>query len=165
MLETSLAVMTASSSTSQKSPIFLLMSWSRNRSVRQRRMSGWMPIARRSLTLCCVGLVFSSPAAPMNGTSVRWMKSVLSRPTSWRSWRIASRNGRLSMSPTVPPISTSAMSTSLRDRADAVLDLVGDVRNHLDGAAEIVAAPLLLNDRLVDLARRPVVVPGRRPGW
>ena len=26
-----------------------------------------MPIARRSRTLCCVGLVFSSPAAPMNG--------------------------------------------------------------------------------------------------
>ena len=44
MLDTSRAVMTASSSTSQKSAIFRLMSWSRNRSVRQSRMSGWMPI-------------------------------------------------------------------------------------------------------------------------
>ena len=37
------------------------------------RMSGWMPIERSSLTECCVGLVFSSPALGMNGSSVRWM--------------------------------------------------------------------------------------------
>ena len=35
-------------------------------------------------------------------------------PSSLPSWRIASRNGRLSMSPTVPPISTSTKSKSLR---------------------------------------------------
>ena len=46
----------------------------------------------------------------------------------------------------------------LGDGADRVLDLVGDVRNHLHGAAEIVAAPLLLDDALVDLAGRPVRV-------
>ena len=40
-----------------------------------------------------------------------------------------------------------------RDAADAVLDLVGDVRDDLDGLAEVVAAPLLLDDGLVDLAR------------
>ena len=28
---------------------------------------------RSSLTECCVGFVFSSPAASMNGTSVTWM--------------------------------------------------------------------------------------------
>ena len=28
-------------------------------------MSGWMPIERSSLTECCVGLVFSSPAVGM----------------------------------------------------------------------------------------------------
>ncbi len=39
---------------------------------------------------------------------------------------------------------------------DALLDLVGDVRDDLDGAAEIVAAPLLGDDRLVDPARRDV---------
>ena len=48
------------------------------------------------------------------------------------------------------------------DRADAVLDLVGDVRNHLHGPAEVVAAPFLLDDRQVDLAGRPVVVARRR---
>ena len=45
--------------------------------------------------------------------------------------------------------------------ADAVLDLVGDVRNHLHGAAEIIAAALLLDHRHVDLAGRPVAVPRR----
>ena len=35
-----------------------------------------------------------------------------------------------------------------RHGADRVLDLVGDVRNDLDGAAEIVAAALLLDDAL-----------------
>ena len=35
------------------------------RSVRQSRMSGWMPIERSSFTECCVGLVFNSPALGM----------------------------------------------------------------------------------------------------
>ena len=62
MLDTSRAVMTASSSTSQKSAILRFMSSSSGRSVRQSSTSGWMPIDRRSRTLCCVGFVFSSPA-------------------------------------------------------------------------------------------------------
>jgi hypothetical protein len=33
-----------------------------------------------------------------------------------------------------------------RDRPDAVFDLVGDVRNDLDRAPEVIAAPLFLND-------------------
>src|SRR5262249_14288453 len=82
IVETSFAVITASSSTSQKSAIFRLISGSRKRSVRHSRMSGWMPMDRKSRTLCCVGLVFSSPAVPMNGTSVRCTYRELSRPTS-----------------------------------------------------------------------------------
>ena len=46
--------------------------------------------------------------------------------------------------------------------ADEVLDGVGDVRNHLDGGAEIVAAPLLGEDVLVDAAGGDVVALGRR---
>src|ERR1051326_6606633 len=45
-----------------------------------------------------------------------------------------------------------------RAALDERLDLVGDVRDHLDGAAEVVAAPLLLDHRLVDLAGGEVVV-------
>ena len=49
--------------------------------------------------------------------------------------------------------------------ADRILDLVGDVRNHLHRAAEVVAAALLLNHALVDLAGRPVrVAAGGRVG-
>src|SRR4029079_13184058 len=38
------------------------------------------------------------------------------------------------------------------DPTDTLFDLVGDVRDDLDGAAEIVAAALLGDDRLVDPA-------------
>ena len=40
----------------------------------------------------------------------------------------------------------------LGDQPDAVLDLVGDVRDHLDGAAEVVAAALAPDHRVVDRA-------------
>ncbi len=42
------------------------------------------------------------------------------------------------------------------DAADPLLDLVGDVRDDLDGAAEVVAAALLGDDRLVDATGRDV---------
>ena len=41
-------------------------------------------------------------------------------------------------------------------RPDPVLDLVGDVRDHLDGVAEVVAAALLGDHARVDLPRRDV---------
>ena len=44
----------------------------------------------------------------------------------------------------------------LRDQRDALLDLVGDVRNHLDRAAQVVAAALAADDRVVDAARGDV---------
>ena len=46
-----------------------------------------------------------------------------------------------------------------RALADAGLDLVGDVRNDLDGVAEVFAAPLLAQDVPVDLAGGEVVPP------
>ena len=33
---------------------------------------------------------------------------------------------------------------------DAGLDLVGDMRNHLDGGAQVVPAPFLSDNRLID---------------
>ncbi len=47
--------------------------------------------------------------------------------------------------------------------ADEFLDGVGDVRDHLDGGAEIVAAPLLGEDVLVDAAGGDVVLLARWP--
>ena len=42
----------------------------------------------------------------------------------------------------------------LGDDQDPLLDLVGDVRDHLDGRAEVVAAALAADHRVVDRARR-----------
>ena len=67
------------------------------------------------------------------------------------------------MSPTVPPTSTITTSAPAvaRDAPDALLDLVGDVRDDLDRAAQVVAAPLLGDDRLVDAAGRDVAELGQ----
>ena len=46
--------------------------------------------------------------------------------------------------------------------ADEILDGVGDVRDDLDGGAEIIAAPLLGQDVLIDAAGGDVVLAGRR---
>ncbi len=55
-------------------------------------------------------------------------------------------------------MTTSAL-LSAATSPDAILDFVGDVRNHLHGLAEIIAAPFLQDDVLVDLAAGEVVVP------
>src|SRR5216117_2221933 len=115
-------------------------------------MSGWMPISRSALTECWVGLVLSSPEASMKGTSVRWTNAALSRPSSWRIWRMASRKGSDSMSPTVPPTSTITTSTSF-ETLNGVLDFARDVGDHLDGLAQVVAAALLGDDALIDAPR------------
>ena len=65
MLSTSRADTTASTGSEANSAIFLRMSRDSPPSERQTTMSGWMPMRRSSLTECCVGLVFSSPAWPM----------------------------------------------------------------------------------------------------
>ncbi len=45
---------------------------------------------------------------------------------------------------------------------DEFLDRIGHMRDHLDGGAEIIAAPLLGQDVLIDPPRRDVVGAGRR---
>ena len=60
------------------------------------------------------------------------------------------------MSPVVPPI--SVMTTSYC-WSDTVLDLVRHVRDDLHGAAQVVAFTFLLQNALIDLAARQVVVP------
>ena len=67
---------------------------------------------RSATTECCVGLVFTSPDGLMKGSSDTCRKKQRSRPISCRIWRIASRNGCDSMSPTVPPTSVITTSTS-----------------------------------------------------
>ena len=45
-----------------------------------------------------------------------------------------------------------------------LLNLVGNMGNHLHGAAKIIAAPLFLDDTLVDLAGREVIALGHLRG-
>ena len=66
------------------------------------------------------------------------------------------------MSPTVPPISTSATSAPAAPLLDAGLDFVGDVRDHLHRGAEIVAAALLADDVFVHLAGGEIVALAER---
>ncbi len=146
MLGTSTALTTAPSSTSHISAILRLFASVTGRSLRSTRASGWMPMERSAATECCVGLVFCSPEAPMNGTSETCTKKTLARPSSWRIWRADSMNGCDSMSPTVPPISVMMTSgcgvLGRRLQAHAALDLVGDVRDDLHGVAQVLAAAL-----------------------
>ncbi len=62
-----------------------------------------MPMLSISPSRCVVSvLVLSSPAVGMKGTKVTWTKNgIFPGPSSRRIWRMASRNGSDSMSPTV----------------------------------------------------------------
>src|SRR5699024_6287968 len=100
---------------SQNSAIFFLFSSLIGSSLRKIIASGWMPSERKSLTLCCVGFVLISPAALIYGTNVQCTYITWSRPISLLICRIASKKGKDSISPTVPPISvitTSAFVSS-----------------------------------------------------
>ena len=77
-------------------------------------------------------------------------------PSSMPIWRMASRNGSDSMSPTVPPTSTMATS-ALRRPPDLALDLVGDVRMTWTVCRGTRRAAPSFDHRLVDLAGGEVV--------
>ena len=82
------------------------------------------------------------------------MKRQLRRPTSTGNWRIASRNGSDSMSPTVPPISVMTTSTSLVSAISLTRCLISSVMcgTTWTVAPEVVAAALALDDGVVDPA-------------
>ncbi len=112
--------------------------------------------------LCCVGFVFNSPAALMYGTRVTWRLIDVLRadledelPDGFeerKPFDVAGRSADFR--------DDNVRFAFDRDFADAVLDLVGDVRNHLHGLAEIIAAAFLHDHHLVDLTAGEVVVPG-----
>ena len=128
-------------------------------------MFGWMPMERSSLTECCVGLVLSSPAEGMNGISVRWMK--IEAPRGQIVAELADRleeRQALDVADRAADLDEHEVD-ALVAAGDELLDGVGDVRDHLHGAAQEVAAPLLGEDVLVDAPGGDVVrlaAPGRR---
>ena len=74
---------------------------------------------------------------------------------------MASRKGRDSMSPTVPPIST--MTTSTPSETFRMVALISSVTcgNDLHGFTEVIAAAFLGEDGFVDAAGGPVIVAGK----
>ena len=156
MSSTSRAEITASTGRLANRAIFSRISRESASSERHTTMSGWIPIRRSSLTECCVGLVFSSPAWPMNGTSVRWTKMQRSRPELGLELadRLQERQ-RLDVADGAADLGDHEVEVlRLGDQLHALLDLVGDVRDHLHRAAEEVAAALLADHRVVDARRR-----------
>ena len=87
------------------------------------------------------GLVFL-PRAPMQADKVRALLHSIVEEEGQRliGWR------------DVPTADHHLGASGSTHRADALLDLVGDVGYGLDGAAQVVAAPLAGDDCLVDLA-------------
>src|SRR3990167_10163844 len=104
MLSTVGETKTASGATLQNMAIFALASLFKCFSLLATAPSGWIPDARSIFTECCSGLVFCSPVVIV-GTKARCMNTT-SSPLK-RIWRMASRTTSLSISPTVPPISTT----------------------------------------------------------
>ena len=125
--------------------------------------SGWMPIPRSSLTECWVGLVLSSPVALSAGqqrdvdvqhvASADVLAHLADRLEERQAFDVADRAAYLD--------DHDVRLAVARDALDALLDLVGDVRNDLDRAAEVVAAALLGDDRLVDAPGRDVAQLGQ----
>ena len=106
MLFTSLASITWEGETLQNNEILSLTDFEISFEVRQKIISGSNPISLNFITLCWVGLVFNSSLASTYGNNVTWDINTLSFPCSILICLIVSRNGKLSMSPTVPPTST-----------------------------------------------------------
>jgi len=104
-------------------------------------LSGGYPIERSSLTDCWVVWFFIAGARKER--QQRQMNYIACRAgRSFLIGRMASKNAG-PHSPTVPPISHSTQ-PNLIAVEDEILDRIGDMRDHLDGGAAIVAAPFLV---------------------
>ena len=110
---------------------------------------------RSSLTECWVGLVLSSPVAASAGSRVTWTYSTLPRPDVLAHLADGlQERQRLDVADRAADLHDDHVRAPVAgDPPDALLDLVGDVGDDLDRAAEVVAAALLGDDRLVDAAR------------
>ena len=146
--------MTASVATSVKSAIFSRISSRTGWSERRTMTSGWMPMPRSSLTECWVGLVLSSPVAASAGQQ-RHVDVQDVRPPDVLAHLADGLEERQRLDVADGPADLDDDDVRIAvagDPTDALLDLVGDVRDDLDRAAEVVAAALLGDDRLVDAA-------------
>jgi len=106
-------------------------------------------MARSSLTLCWVGLVFSSWAAAIEH-ALLFAQLVAHLPDGLEERQ------RLDIPHGSADLGDHHVSV-MRDPPDGGLDLVGDVRDHLDGLAQVIAAPLARDDLFVDAPGSQIV--------
>ncbi len=132
------------------------ISRSRRPSERQTSACGWIPIRRSSLTECWVGFVFSSPGVADVGHQGQVDEHAALRPEVRVELADRLEEGqRLDVADRAADLGDHEVDRlRLGDDQDFVLDLVGDVRDHLHGGAEVVAAALALDHRVVDARRR-----------
>ena len=120
--------------------------------------SGWMPMPRSSLTECWVGLVLSSPVAAERRQQRHVdVQHVAAADVLAHLADRLEEGQRLDVADGAADLHDHHVGLAVASHADdALLDLVGDVRDDLDRAAQVVAAALLGDDRLVDAAGRDV---------
>ena len=152
---TSSAAMTARSSRSAKRAILARSSRGSGLEERATTTSGEIPMRRSSLTECCVGFVLSSPAASIIGTSVHvQVEHVVAAELRAQLADGLEERQALDVADRAADLDEHDVDVARgRDAQDAVLDLVGDVRDHLHGRAEVLALALAADDRVVDAAR------------
>jgi hypothetical protein len=122
--------------------------------------SGWMPMPRSSLTECWVGFVLSSPVAASAAAASRGRRGRCPPDVLAHLADRLEEGQRLDVADRAADLDDDHVGSAVaRDAPDPLLDLVRDVRDDLDRAAEVVAAALLGDDRLVDAAGRDVA------GW
>jgi hypothetical protein len=113
-----------------------------------------MPMLRSAATECWVGLVFSSP----DGADVGHQRDVQEEAVVAADVVADLAGGleerqRLDVADGAADLGDHDVAgRRVAPSADAVLDLVGDVRDDLHGVAEVLAAALLGDHRGVDLA-------------
>ena len=121
-----------------------------------------MPMERSSATECWVGLVFSSPA---DGNERQQRQVDVDRlPARKIVAELADglEEGQpLDVADRAADLDQHEVEALVAGEHE-ILDGVGDVRDHLDGGAEIVAAPLLGDDVEIDAAGGDVVGLGGR---
>ncbi len=116
---------------------------------------------RSSLTECCVGLVLISPgAADDRHQGQMHVQHVVAPELDAHLANGLEKRQRFDVAHRAADLDHADIRVA-GAHANAVLDLIGDVRNHLHRRAQVIAAPLLGDDSLVDAPGGEIAVAAR----
>ena len=120
-----------------------------------------MPIERSSLTECWVGFVLSSPAGDEGQQRQVDVDGVVARQIVTNLADCLEERQALDIADSAADLAQDEI-VAVVAVPDEILDRVGDVRDHLHGAAEIIAPAFLGQNFLIDATGGDVVLAGRR---